>query len=304
MAKILVLYYSQSGQGKQIADNICQSLGNNHQIIFERIEPEKHFPFPWTADTFFDAMPECVLEIPSPVQPPKITSTKDIDLVILVYQPWFLSPSQPVTSFLKSEWGKKLLSDKPVITLIGCRNMWLNAQEKIKKQLKSIDARLVANIVLKDRHGNLTSLITIIRWMFSGRKQASGMFPEAGVSQKDIAAATKFAGPIHQALVDKNFDTLQQSLLSQGGIELALPLMLMELKGHKAFLFWANYIREKGGPGAAERLPRVRFYKRLLITFIFILTPLSAIVATIKSVLFRKRTLKEAEYFKGIDLNL
>ncbi|WP_233267327.1 hypothetical protein [Paraglaciecola sp. L3A3] len=57
-------------------------------------------------------------------------------MIILTYQVWFLSPSIPIASFLQSEPAKKLFKDTPVVTIIGCRGMWLMAQEKVKTLLK------------------------------------------------------------------------------------------------------------------------------------------------------------------------
>ena len=44
-----------------------------------------------------------------------------------------------------------MLKDTPVITLIGCRNMWLMAQEKVKSLLKEADSQLIGNVVKVDQ---------------------------------------------------------------------------------------------------------------------------------------------------------
>ncbi len=59
----------------------------------------------------------------------------------LAYQVWFLSPSLPVTAFLKSA-AAAVLKDTPVITFIACRNMWLSAQEKMKVMLRDAGAEI------------------------------------------------------------------------------------------------------------------------------------------------------------------
>ena len=80
---------------------------------------------------FFNQFPESVHLKPAPIEKP-ILQREKYDLVIIAYSVWFLSPSQPITAFLQSEQAK-ILKNTPVITLIGCRNMWLMAQEKMKK---------------------------------------------------------------------------------------------------------------------------------------------------------------------------
>ncbi|MBK9483118.1 MAG: hypothetical protein IPO02_14315 [Bacteroidetes bacterium] len=170
---ILVIYFSQSGQLKQIIDNMLAPIQAHCTIEMVEIKPIKPFPFPWTADTFFDCMPECVQQIPEEIHTLQFAQQK-YDLVILGYQPWFLSPSIPINSFLQSAQAS-ILSHQKVLTVIGSRNMWLHAQEKIKEQLNRLQAQLVGNIVFFDTNPNLTSVLTIIRWTFKGgKKQRNG----------------------------------------------------------------------------------------------------------------------------------
>ena len=90
-----------------------------------------------------------LLDAPA-LQPLTVDAAKRFDLVILAYQVWFLSPSLPVTAFLKSDAAKRLLRDTPVVTVIACRNMWLMAQEQVKAMLAACGARLVGNVALVD----------------------------------------------------------------------------------------------------------------------------------------------------------
>src|SRR6185437_15251920 len=138
--RILVLYYSQTGQLRQILDSVVQDIKNEAEIDYATIEPLKPFPFPWSAYNFFDAMPETVARIPIEIKPlPQDIVNKDYDLVLFGFQPWFLNPSQPTTSFFKSP-SAAVLKNKPVVTVIGARNMWLHAQEKVKEDLQNAGA--------------------------------------------------------------------------------------------------------------------------------------------------------------------
>ena len=299
--KILVLYYSQSGQLRDILDSLLLDIKDKAEIDIVQFHPEKAFPFPWTAYTFFDAMPETVERIALPIKPlPQNILDKNYDLVILGYQPWFLNPSQPTTGFLKSEWAAKLLKDKPMVTVVGCRNMWLHGQEKVKEDLNSLGAKLVGNIVFLDTNPNLISLLTVIRWAFKGQKEASGMLPAAGVQDVDIAGAIRFGPVISEHIAKHNLDTLQSALLDKGSISLNPGLVLLEQRGIKNFRYWAKFIREKGGPGDPNRKGRVKLFQRLLLTAIFILSPLSSLTAAIKLQLKKKSLLKDVEYFKGV----
>ncbi|MCD6012008.1 MAG: hypothetical protein K0Q79_1870 [Flavipsychrobacter sp.] len=297
---ILVLYYSQTGQLRQILDSILSGILDKVEVSYGVIEPVKPFPFPWKALNFFDAMPETVEHLPVNIKPlSQDIINKDYDLVILGYQPWFLNPSQPTTAFLQSEFVK-VLNDKPVITVVGCRNMWLHAQEKVKEYLCAANAHLVGNVVLTDTNPNLVSLLTVIRWSFKGQKAASGWLPTAGVQDQDIADAERFGHIIYKHLNENNLIDLHRELLMQRGVVLKPGLVILEQRGIKNFRFWAKYIRAKGGPGDPNRAKRVLLFKNLLLTAIFILSPLSFLTAKIKQLIMYNSLVKDVDYFKHL----
>lgn len=299
--RILILYYSQTGQLRQILDSITQDIKDKAEIDYVAIEPETPYPFPWSVYTFFDAMPETVKRIPVPIKPvSEDVMTREYDLVILGYQPWFLHPSQPVTSFMKSKWAR-LLKGKNVLTVIGCRNMWLNAQEKIKSDLQGIGANHVGNIVLVDQHTNLVSLLTILRWMLKGQKEPSKRLPEAGVSTEHIQQASRFGNTIHEHVINNSLGQLQDSLLKQKAVELVPGLIILENRGVANFGKFAEYISAKGGPGAPERKSRVMQFKNLLIVAIFVLSPITSFTAYMQLQLKKRKLLKDVEYFKQVD---
>ncbi len=295
---ILAIYYTQSGQIKDILESVFSKT--NCTIDYVAIQPERDFPFPWTSSAFFDAMPECVLRIAEPIKPMPELAAKDYDLVVLGYQPWFLSPSLPITSFLKSEWAK-YLKDKPVITVLGCRNMWLNAQECVKEDLVNVGANLVGNIVLEDKHSNIISTLTVVRWMLKGQKEASANLPAAGVSDEDIQAASQFGKIIEEHWQSNNLQQLQAALIEAESVKVKHNLILLERRGVSNFPKFAKRIRAKGLPGNAARKPLSNLFKRLLIVSIFVLSPITSLMSSIKSFLNRKSLQKDAQYFKGVE---
>ncbi len=138
MKKILVITYSQSGQLDDIVGNLLKPLYEKFTIHYEKLKPIPDYPFPWPGITFWDTMPESVKMIPAEMEPLKVDITEIFDLVIVGYPIWFLSPPIPITTFLKSETAKKLLNGKPVITVIGSRNMWASAQENVKQLVQTL----------------------------------------------------------------------------------------------------------------------------------------------------------------------
>jgi flavodoxin len=303
MKKILVVYFSQSGQLKRILEHLIMPLSEaGHQIHFEEIQPVDQFPFPWSSYQFFNAFPETFTQKAQALKPLSAKAFENYDLVILGYQPWFLTPSRPISSFLQSPDGEKILQNKNVITVLGCRNMWLNAQEKVKQWLKITKANLVGHIALVDHSGNLTSLITILRWMLTGKKEPFWFFPEAGVSRKDVKDAANFGVIINKALEEGDHRTLQSKLNDAGAIEIMPNLVLMERRGQKSFSVWSKFVAAGGNIHSTGRKIRVYIFMYLLPTVIFILTPLLWFLSQAMLVIKRKELLRDIEYFKQTSL--
>lgn len=300
MKNVLVVCYSQSGQLKEIADRVANAFEKSEevQVTYYNLCPAKPFPFPWDNDSFFGVFPETFLQVPTQLETPsqEILDTK-YDLVLLHYQVWYLTPSIPFNSFLKSSFARKLLYDVPVITISGSRNMWAYAQEKVKVLLKDVGARLVGNIALTDRNINLVSVITVVDWMFSGKKRkAYGFMPLPGVKDKEIKASDRFGAIILPYLLKGSYENLQQELVQNGAVEYRWFLVSMDKKANKMFRIWSHLITKNPG----KRRLLLKFFKGYLFSAIWFLSP---IVHLIEFILYPIRYFsirKEKKYFQGV----
>ena len=300
MKNVLVIYYSQSGQLESIARNIAKPFLNAEDIkvTFHEIQLEKPFPFPWNQTTFFDAFPETFLQIPTALKPvsEEILNTK-FDLILLHYQVWYLSPSIPINSFLKSDEGKKIVNNTPVVTINGSRNMWIMAQEKIKVLLIDANAHLVGNVALVDRVGNLISVITIVKWMFSGIKSKYlGFFPLPGVSEKDIQESTKFGETILSQFNQNRLNDLQPKLVALDAVRISPYLVTVDKTANKIFNKWSNFIYKN--PKKRKKLLKI-FYVYLFLA-IWLISPIVYILHLI-TYPFKLNTIKkETQYYQGV----
>lgn len=302
MKNVLVIYFSQSGQLAEIAQNISLPLQQEPHInlVYHQIEMEKPFPFPWNKEAFFDAFPESFLQIPAAIKPvPEHILNTKFDLVLLHYQVWFLSPSIPVNSFLKSDYAKQILADMPVITISGSRNMWFMAQEKIKALLNQNNAQLKGNVALVDRAGNLISVITIVEWLFSGKKTKHlGIFPMPGVSQEDIDESVKFGNPIKDAVLSGNYALLQPKLLALDAVRVSPYLVGVDKKGNHIFSKWSTLIIKKKGETRRRLLKVFTVY---LVLAIWVISPIVFILHLISYPFKLKKMKRQVAYFKGVD---
>jgi len=301
MKNVLVIYYSQSGQLESIARNIAKPLldSGNINVLFHEIQIEKPFPFPWNNEAFFGAFPESFLQIPTRLKPIKeeIMNTK-FDLILLNYQVWYLTPSIPVNSFLKSQEAKILLNNTPIITITGSRNMWVMAQEKVKVLLKQNNASLKGNIALVDRVGNLISVITIVEWMFSGlKKKYLGIFPLPGVSDKDINESTKFGEIILSGLEENSLDNLQSKLVAIDAVRISSYLVTVDRTANKIFAKWSNFIINK----EESRKSWLKVFKVYLLLAIWLISPIVYILHLLTYPFKIQKIRKELEYYKGVN---
>jgi len=296
--KILVIYYTQSGQLEDILNNFTEPLveaGNTVEKV--RVHVSNDYPFPWNGKAFFAVMPDCVLSVPTELKPFQLKENK-YDLIILGYQAWFLSPSIPVNSILNTPAVKAVLKDTPVITITGARNMWISAMQRIKKILKDADAKLVGNIALFDKHHNFISFITIFYWMFKGKKgRWLGIFPTPGVSDADIKKTSDYGKTVQEYLNSTSFDGLQDELIEQKAIEVKYNLMFIESKASKIFAIWANIIAKK-----KKKTAWLVAFKYYLLIALFIAAP---IILTVDFIFFKPflgaRIKRQKQLYSGVN---
>jgi len=289
MKKILAIGFSQSGQLTQIVDNFLIPFNKiNAEIDRVFIEPDKPFPFPWDTKSFYDVMPETVLEEAIEIIPPKF-KYNEYDLIVLGYQPWYLSPSMPTTAILKNETFRKLLKGKPIVTIIGARNMWLNAQESVAKLIKDAGGNLVANIPLIDRTTNLISVITIVHWMSKGKKDKKwGIFPKPGVSDEDIRKSYLFGEKVVYSFQNATYTELQNRILQLNRIKINASILFIESRAKTLFKIWANTIKKRGVT-PKKRALWLTIFRNYLYFALFVVSP---IVLTIYTLVFRPLSYK------------
>lgn len=305
MKSVLVIHYSQSGQLTEIVKNISAPIQNDStEITHVSIKMKVPFPFPWKKKDFFGIFPDTYKQIPHEVEPlPEDILNKTYDLIILGYSIWYLTPALPTSSFLNTKQAENLFRNKPVITVIGCRNMWIMAQEKMKKRLKALNAHLVGNIVLADRHINHISVITIAQWMFSGKKERYlGIFPKPGVSQKDIDESVKFGPIIAHHLKINDYQSLQNELLKANAVKIKPFLITVDKRANVIFSKWADFIYSKGDKSSPKRQFWVKFFNYYLLFAIWFIAPIVFILFLLTYLPLYGKIKRDKVYYASVAL--
>jgi hypothetical protein len=186
--RAVVYLYTQTGQLREVAEALTAPLeAHGWDIRWVEVRPRVPFPFPWPVRRFFGAFPqvvdpEAIVEL---AEPAGGFDTAADELVILAYQVWYLAPSLPLRSLLKTH--PETVRGRSVVSLIACRNMWYSAAIETTGLLQSAGARRVDVVAATDTHGSSTSLVTTLRWLLTGKRAPFLWFGRAGVGDDELA---------------------------------------------------------------------------------------------------------------------
>jgi hypothetical protein len=300
MKRVLVVHFSQTGQLARVARRLVSPLAdaNDVELVEEALRPRRPYPFPWPLWRFLDAMPETVLLDPPALEPLALRADERFDLVVLAYQVWYLAPSGPMTAFLKSEPGRRLLCGRPVVTVIACRNMWLIAQETMKGLIQEAGGLLRDNVVFIDGGGTLATFVTTPRWLLTGRRDAFWGLPAPGVAEEEIANADRFGLALLAALRANRERQDAPMLTGLGAARVDPRLIFSERAAQRAFSVWSRLIRVGGAPGSIGRLPLLGVFCVYLVAMVLAVVPTSLLVQRITRPLFAKRLRSLQAYYE------
>jgi hypothetical protein len=297
MKRVLVLYYSQSGQLQNILARLEAGIeSSNIECDVCKIIPVESYPYPWPFYRFFNVFPESVFLDGCAVHPSDLS--KKYDLIVLGYTVWFLSPSIPVVGFLKSDQARELFKGTPVVTVIGCRDMWLIAQEKMKSLLAGLDARLLDNVVLTDQGKSLYTFVTTPRWMLTGKKDSFWFFPKAGVADEEIQRVDRFGQRLAEALAADKEKGNAPLLAGLGAVNVNGKLIATEHIAHRSFLIWSKIIKKAGSQNSRGRNIVITIYAVFLLCLVLTVVPLNMLVRRLLAPFRKKALAKAVSYYE------
>ena len=294
--KVLIVYYSQTGQLSALAQYFAKPL-QQAGVVTDCVPlvPQQPYPFPWRFWRFFDTFPETAHLRPAPIEPPQIPHD-DYDAVVIAYTVWFLAPSQPIAAFLQRPETRRLLAGKPVITLIGCRNMWLAAQEKMKTLLAANGAQLVGNIVKTDACGTAASFVTTPAWLLTGNKRYFRSLPAAGIAENELADGARFGEKLRDALLAGAplDETLFQNM---GAARVDEKLIFSEKAASRSFYLWGRLLMVAGRVSPLLRRALLAVYIVFLITLILTVIPISIVLKKLLHPLLKRRLAQAKHHY-------
>ncbi|MDR1525989.1 MAG: hypothetical protein LBS79_12165, partial [Tannerella sp.] len=153
--------------------------------------------------------------------------------------------------------------------------------------------RYAGFISLQDKAANLISVITIIRWLFYNRKEATRILPAAGVSPENIRHAEVFGQIIRDALERDDFSGLQAGLMRERAVTFLPIVYFIEKNGHRIWGQWAKFILRKGPYKDPKREPYLRIFCAYLFFVLYAVSPVGMIFFFL-TYPFRRASLQKA----------
>ena len=288
--RILVLYYSQTGDVRRMAESFVQPLASaGATVVWREIQPTVEYPSPWrNVHRFFNIMPECVLGLPPPIRSPELAASDRFDLIVLAYQVWFSSPSLPIQGFFRTE-SARVLRGSNVITISVSRNMWHRASLRMRDLLEGAGAIHLDGIVATHQGPPWATFITTTRTLFTGKRDRLwGVFPPAGLPEDAAARMAKLGSAVAQRLGDLADPAARPLLRGLGAVEVNRRYVIPELVAASFFPFWARAIRGLGRLGAPLRHVGVFLFLHFLLLMIVSGIPLSILTLPVVYPFVRK----------------
>jgi len=197
--RILIIYYSQTGQTERVLRIVADALrAAPHEVEMRRLNPVKDFRFPWSPLALLGLMVRTYagakLSVELEALPPEVLTGR-YDLVIIGHQPWFLTPSVPVNAFLDGP-ASALLRDHKVVSVITCRKLWKRGYRIFERKVRARGAEVVDSLVVEDPAPQPMNMVTTVFHLLTGRTLDHGpfkkIFPPVGIGEDGLRQARQF----------------------------------------------------------------------------------------------------------------
>jgi hypothetical protein len=274
MKRILVLFYSQSGETDRVAKLFGGELESaGHDVTLEALHPVPEFPYPWgSIRRFFDTMPETVVGDPPPIQTPQFDPAVRYDLIVIAFPVWFLSPALAIQGFFRTPQAA-VLRGANVMTISVSRAMWQQGSEAMKRLLAAAGATHSDSVVVTHQGSPIATLISTPRALLSGKRDPlMGVFPEAGVAADDLARV-RHLGKVTAERLNEEGAPGASLLKGEPAVTVKRWLVVPELLAWYCFYGSARLIRALGRIGPGPRAAGVWGFALFLVALILIALP-------------------------------
>ncbi len=213
--RVLLLYYSLSGQSAKVLDAAGEVLRERgcdvHKAPIEFTDARlskrlSRFPLRRVWPDMLSVLPAQKRGATGEIRTPDAVRNGDYDLICIGSPTWWQAASIPVRSFLKSDEARKVLAGKPFAVFVVCRQYWRENLAEVRTLAEQQGGRYVDGIHFTYPGDPLRSMLSLTSYLGSGeyRDRYLGVrLPPTNVQPEQLDQTRAFAG----SLADRLFAT-------------------------------------------------------------------------------------------------
>ncbi len=203
MIKVLVIYYSFSGQTRGLAQRLAVGLAESGaSVVRAPIRPQvsHRFPIGSIPATVRKMLVTCFRQRVA-IEPPPPDWRDDWDCIVLGGPTWSYNPSGPVLSLI-DQYGEELFAGHTVLPLISCRGYWRAHWFGLRRLLRKVGAQVPTCIVFSHPVAEPWRTLGVFLKL-AGRfpeRSLRGRYPRYGHSRSQLAEAHRFGVMLGETL--------------------------------------------------------------------------------------------------------
>lgn len=198
MAHVLALYTSLTHQTERIVLTVAEALERGgHHVTREKLEPVVPMPLPVPPEMLGRLLKQALTGAwpVVPLQPLRASVDTPYELILLGYQPWYMTPSVPMHSFLKGPQAQ-LLRGRAVIGLLSCRALYARASGLFEQWVSEAGGSVLEQRVWTDQDKRPTNFASLGHMLKHGQDPQSGpltrLLKPFGVGETGLARAQSY----------------------------------------------------------------------------------------------------------------
>ena len=173
--RVLVIYYSLSGQTRAVLDEMAERLQlAGHRVDFAPVRAVGgDYRLPYSKWRFFWewALAWLGVAIRVPVHPLALPEgSAPYDLILLGHQPWYLDTAIPMASWLETD-EVALFAGKKVISVMTARTLWQRAYRRAAERIEAAGGEIIDNFVLRNLSPMPANMPITLHFLFEGHDE-------------------------------------------------------------------------------------------------------------------------------------
>lgn len=214
-ARVLLLYYSYTGQARKVLDaagEVFRERGCEvHTAPIEFTDPRyaprfSRFPMNHMWRDFFGMLPAQTMKATGEIRTPDEVRRSDYDLICIGSPTWWRDVSMPLRSFLKSGEARPLLQGKPFAVFVVCRRYWKENLNAVRKLAEKAGGRYEGGIHFSYPGDQLRSMLSLTSYLGSGEyrdKYLGVRIPTTNISEAQLEETRRFAAGLADRVLAK-----------------------------------------------------------------------------------------------------